>query len=570
MGLHSIDIAVLGLYLLAMTGIGFVTARKIKKSSDFFMPRKFGKLFMVTFAFGAGTHSDQAVGVAAKSYVSGLSGIWYQWLYLPATPFYWLIAPVMRRFRAITTGDVFEARYNTSVAVLFAIFGMMNLAVSMGVMLKGAGAVISACTGGVLDPNLIILLMTVVFVLYGVAGGLSAAIITDFIQGILTIIFSFLLLPMILNAIGGMDGLRQGLSDPNFMSLIPPKDINLFYILIIAFNALVGIVVQPHTMGACAAGKTEYEGRFGFMYGNLLKRLCTIPWCLTGIAAVVYFSQTGQIVEPDHVFGTVAGDFLPKIMPGVLGIFIAALLASVMSTCDAFMISSSALFTENIYRKFRPNKDQQHYITIGRIASIIVVAGGIGFAFWLESVVTGLEIFWMVSAMMGVAFWLGLFFRRTTVAGAWAATLGSFLTMLFTSEITIGGLVLWDFNSVAAGKLPAFLLSPDGTLNLPWQMICYLTAGLVAGIVVSLITKPVEEKKLQHFYALTRTPVIPGEQVDVACTLPDEAVVPPRKNLIPAGNWEIPVPSKQTIQGFMAGWLCVAVIVAIVVAITKI
>ena len=58
---------------------------------------------------------QEAVSVASKTYTNGISGIWYQWLYLFATPFYWLIAPMMRRFRALTTGDIFELRYNKSV-----------------------------------------------------------------------------------------------------------------------------------------------------------------------------------------------------------------------------------------------------------------------------------------------------------------------------------------------------------------------------------------------------------------------------------------------------------------------
>jgi Na+/pantothenate symporter len=61
--------------------------------------------------------------------------------------------------------------------------------------------------------------MTVVFVTYGVAGGLAAAIITDFIQGILTIIFSFLLLPLIMNAVGWMDGIRETIGDEKLSPL---------------------------------------------------------------------------------------------------------------------------------------------------------------------------------------------------------------------------------------------------------------------------------------------------------------------------------------------------------------
>jgi len=260
LGLHIADIFVLGLYLIGITCIGVWAARSIKNISDFFMPRKFGKAMMVMHAFGTGTHSDQAVSVASKSFTNGLSGIWYQWLWLFATPFYWLIAPVMRRFRAITTADVFEARFSPSVAKLFAVVGMLNLSINIGVMLKGSSAVVDASTGGYVSSNVAIAAMTVMFVIYGIAGGLSAAIITDFIQGILTIIFSFLLLPFVLHAVGGLDGIRQALPNAKEMfSLVAPGEIGFFYVVMISLNGLVGIVTQPHTMGNCAAGRTENE-----------------------------------------------------------------------------------------------------------------------------------------------------------------------------------------------------------------------------------------------------------------------------------------------------------------------
>ncbi len=60
------------------------------------------------------------------------------------------------------------------------------------------------------------------------------------------------------------------------------------------------------------------------------------------------------------------------------------------------------------------------------MASIGVLADGVPFAYWLPGIVARLEIFEKISAMMGIAFWLGLFWRRTTVAWAWAATLLSF------------------------------------------------------------------------------------------------------------------------------------------------
>jgi len=565
-GLHIADVLVLGLYLVGITIIGVWAARRIKNIADFFMPRRFGKVMMITHAFGTGTHSDQAVSVASKSFTNGLSGIWYQWLWLFATPFYWLIAPVMRRFRAITTADVFEARFSPSVAMLFAVVGMLNLSINIGIMLKGAGAVIDASTAGLVSSNIAIAVMTVMFVIYGMAGGLSAAIITDFIQGVLTVVFSFVLLPFILSAVGGLQGIHEAIKEPGMLSLVAPAEIGFFYITVIAFNGLVGIVTQPHTMGNCAAGKTEMEGRVGWMFGNFIKRVCTVAWCLTGLGAVVYFA--GRDVEPDRIFGLVAADFLPKIAHGILGLFLAALLASVMSSCDSFMIASSGLFTENIYKRLIPDKTQKHYLFVARVTSLMVVAGGVAFAYWLPNVVKGLEIFWKISPMMGIAFWLGLFWRRTTVAGAWASTLTAFGVWWLTAQEFF---ISW-LGSLSIAESLTFVFVKNGVpeVYLPWQMVFYLAAGLIAGVAVSLFTRPVAKEKLDNFYALVRTPVKPGEQVSVPCTLPDDAVVPEKRNIFPNTSLEIPVPTRTSVVGFLAGWACVAAIIYSVYLIAKV
>jgi len=483
LGLKLFDWVVIVVYLLGITFIGFWAVRKVRSSASFFIgDRKFGKVMMAFFMFGSGTHSDQAVSVAAKTYSAGASGIWYQWLWLFVTPFFWLIAPFFRRMRAVTTGDYFEIRYGRSVSGLYAVMGILQLLVAIGVMLKGSGAMVEAVSGGAISSEFAIIAMTVIFLIYGIAGGLSAAIATNFVQGLLTVVLSFIILPFALAKVGWMSGLREAISDPAMLSLVAPHEITFFFIAIIAFNALVGWVTMPETMANCAAGKTEMEGRMGVTVGIFGKRICTVAWMLTGLCAVAMYAG-GKLEDVDLVYGVMARELLPEIAPGLIGLFIASMLASVMSTCDSLMVVASALFTENIYKKFLcPDRADRHYTLIGRIVSALVVVLGILFAFNLESVVSGLEIFWQVSAMMGIAFWIGLFWRRATVAGAWAATLTSFGILLFTSKIAFGGYVFWDFNEQLAGKLPAFMLF-DGGLSLPWQMIFYLTAGFVVLIV---------------------------------------------------------------------------------------
>lgn len=506
-------------------------ARRISSASDYFMPRKFGKAMMITHAFGTGTASDQAVTVAAGTFSNGLSGIWWQWLWLPATPFYWLLAPIMRRFRAVTTADVYALRYDASVAVLFAVVGIANLSVKIGLLLKGSSELIHSCTGGFIETNWAIAIITVLFVAYGTAGGLSAAIMTDFVQGILTVLFSFLLLPFVLRAVGGLEGVRETIADPEMLSLISPGKIGVLFVVMYSVQALVGIVAQPFIMGVCAAGRTETDGRVGFMVGNIVKRICTMAWTVTALAAVAWYMQSGvnlSDIKADHVYGDVARAFLPNIMPGLLGLFIASLLASVMSSCDSVMLAAAGLFTENIYKPLAPGGSEKHYLFVGRIASLAVVLGGVLFAYLVPTVIDALKIWFKIAPMMGIAFWMGLLWRRATPLGAWAATLTGFAVWGVTRH-----------------------------MYEPWQVLSYLSAALVAGIVVSLLTRPTEESRLQRFYALTRTPIGENEIISEPCTLPAGVEPAQREMLCTALGLEVPKPSRESVVGFVIGWLCV-------------
>ena len=57
-GLHLVDWIVLAVYLVGIVIIGTWSYRRVKNMEDFFMGgRRFGKVFMMFFAFGAGTVS---------------------------------------------------------------------------------------------------------------------------------------------------------------------------------------------------------------------------------------------------------------------------------------------------------------------------------------------------------------------------------------------------------------------------------------------------------------------------------------------------------------------------------
>ncbi len=560
LGLSGWDWVALAVYFISTIAVGVWTVRRVKNTADFFMGgRRFGKTFMVFYAFGAGTSGNDAVGVSSKTYTTGFSGIWYQWLWLFCTPFYWLIAPVMRRMRCLTTGDYFEHRYDGSVAALYTLVGVLQLTVNIGVISLGAGSMIEGITGGAIQKDYAILAMAVLYMIYGVAGGLAAAIVTDLVQGILTIVLSFILLPFALEKAGGFAGLHDviGREFPgkDMFSLSTPGEINLFWIVMLGLNSLIGIVTQPHIMGVCAAGRTEMDGRVGFAGGNLIKRVCTIPWMLVGLCAVVIY--LGTDINPDTVFGQMASDLLPAVAPGLVGLFLAALIASVVDSCAAFMVSCSGLFTQNLYKRWLVRDRQDgHYVFVGRIAAFAIVLGGLGFSFMFDNVPDGLITFFKLQAMMGPAFWIGLVWRRATPLGAWAATLTAFALMWGTSVPA--------FHSWAADTLPTYMIW-NGKFRDSWQIFFYLIGGFGAGILISFVTPRAPKERLDRVFNAIRTPVNAEEpHLAEPFSLPAGMPVGQVRKLINHPDFEIYRPSATAIGGFAVFWACVAILIAFV------
>ena len=640
LGLQTLDWVVLVLYFVVIMVIGVWSFKKVHNMADFFMGgRRFGKIFMMFFAFGAGTSSDQAISVVAGTWRTGLAGIWWQFLWLWATPFYWIVAPILRRTRALTTADFFQARFNTATATLYSLYGVAIAVVLIAGGLYGSGKMVNALTGGELDRISIeadiqvpalkwnrqttsyefterrlegyefaILAMTVLFVLYGMAGGLGAAILTDFIQGMLTISFSFLLLPFVFYQIGGFGALHQhadvktGMLDftasAKAAATLGLEPITSFYVFMLSLTALAGIVVQPHIMGVCGAGKTEFEGRFGFTCGNFLKRFCTVAWTFTGLACIVWylgdnsplktsddpqdqqlyaalvarsdeaFSQLPQAEQvpidaidrdfADNLFGRAAYDILPTIAPGLVGLLLASLLAAVMSTSDAQMIIGSGLLTENIYRRFIvKGASQKHYLWVGRFVGLFIVAVALVLQSTFTDVIDALKIILKTPAFIGVSLWFSIVWRRWNVWATWISTfsgIAAWWLVAFHPDIVHG----WGFLSN-----DIFVFHADGTvikITDAWQMCLFMSVTILSGVIVSVLTSRQPQEKLDYFYSLMHTPITPGEQVEQPCTLPENPA-PPTPKLLKHPDWELQKPTVVGMGGFVAAWLGVAFII---------
>jgi Na+/proline symporter len=174
-------------------------------------------------------------------------------------------------------------------------------------------------------------------------------------------------------------------------------------------------------------------------------------------------------------------------------------------------------------------------------------------------VVKALEIWFMIAPMMGLVFWVGLFWRRATVLGAWATTLTGFGAWWVSTQ---GWFIQWLGGLPQADALRLLWIEGDkSVVYMPWQILFYMVAAAGVGVVVSLLTRRVDDEKLDRFYRLSRTPVQPGEDITEPCTLPASAPAVDRRMLMTAGGLEIPAPSSASVVGFVVSWGLVGVII---------
>lgn len=538
----TLDWMVLGAYLLIITAIGLFVGWRVRHSGEYFLGgRKFGPWLMMGQSFGVGTHAEMPVALAGAVYSVGASGIWFQWKNLFITPFYWIMAPVFRRIRRTTMAEFTEDRYGSWMGAIYIVFAICFFIINTGSMLKGAGKVINQATGGYAGVNEIVVAMTVMFILYSLVGGLVAAAWTDLFQGFLIIALSFMLIPLGWNLVGGLDGMQASL-EPYRFSLATPSGIGPWVIAMLTVNGLVGIMAQPHQLAAVGTGKDERTCRIGMLFGNFIKRVCTVGWALVGlmVAAIVAQGHFGgaTLADPEDAFGFACRQLL---FPGALGLLIASVLAANMSTCSAFLVDSGALFTEGLYRRhLAPGRPDRHYLWVGRRSGFGITMLGVLYAiFLIQSVLYTFLLTETMATFVGISVLGGILWPRANRWGALASMVSALATNFLLYYLTGQRLDHWDANVFLAA----------------------LVVGSVVLVVVSLLTRPEPAEGLTSFFERLQTHSDdPNLKPSSASTQPLLLVNLLRLRQGAAGRgWRA---YREDLAGFALGW---ALVIALVV-----
>ena len=485
--LAPLDWLIVITYLLSLIGMGIVASRRVKDTKNYFLgKRHFGKLVMIAQTFGVGTHAEMPVSLAGATYSYGISAIWYQWKNLFATPFFWIMAPIFRRVRRSTTAEMMEDRYGATMSGLYAIFAFAFLFIGMASILKGAAKVLHQMLGASLDTNTIVLGLTFIFVLYSFVGGLLASAWSNFVQGFLLLLLSFMLIPLGWGAVGGFDGMKQVLP-LHYFSLATPKEVGPWFIIMLTLNGIIGVMAQPHVLAAVGTGKDEYTCRVGFFHGMWAKRLCTIGWAVVGVMVAAMIARglfgANTLKDPEDAFGFACQHLLA---PGLRGLLIASVMGACLAACSALMVDSGALFTNGFYRpRLAPKKSDHHYLWVGRISGLVAVIMAVGYAlFLIQRVLYSFLLTETMAAYMGISIVGGLIWER---ANRWGA-----ISSILVSICTNFSLYHWEHQRLDYWSPSIFFYS--------------FAAGVVTLVVVSLLTPAEEEARVAPFFTRLRTP----------------------------------------------------------------
>lgn len=545
-GFCWLDGVVLIAYFVGITGFGLWLARRIRSSDSYFRGnRSFRWYIMVGQSFGTGTHAEQPVAQAGVVFQGGFATIWYQWKNMLITPFYWLIAPWYRRTNRTTIGEIVEDRYGRALGCFYALFAVAFFVFCQGAMMQGAAKIVAVATGGAISANMVVVGMTVAFILYSFFGGIVASAYTDFIQGFLIIVLSFMLIPSGLHVVGGFAGMRAALPAHFFDVYSAVSGLNAFTIAMLAVNGIVGITAQPHMLSMCATGRNERAGRVGMTYGSMVKRACTIGWALIGLIVAALVIRRGvTLSDPEMAFGYACRELLG---PGLVGLMVACVLAANMSTCSNFMVNTGALFTRNFYQIYvAPDADDRRVLWVGRVSGLALTLLGVLFALTIRNVLHAFLFTETIAAFVGIIMVGGLFWPRANRYGAWAA-------------IGVSFALYYTLNYLVAGKL--MLVYKWTPAPFGWAML----TGFAAFILVSKLTPAEDQARIERFLSAQRrsSDAQPGEP-EAAAKRGQDLLLLDLPGWLTAARWRgFGRRYREDTLGFMAAGLVVALTIGL-------
>lgn len=403
--------------------------------------------------------AEQFIGMSGSGFKMGLAIATYEWmaaitLIIVAVFF----IPVYLKNKIFTMPQFLQTRYNSTVAMIMAVFWLLlYIVVNLTSILYLGAIAVSSISGISLDVCMYAL---AVFAVIITLGGMKVIGYTDIIQVFFLVLGGLATTYLALNLVSehyGESGILNGYklmtekASDHFHMILDRKNEN--YLDLPGLSVLIGgmLVVNLNYWGCNqyitqrALGADLKTARNGILFAAFLKLLMPIIVVLPGIAAYVmwrdgYFQsemmQNGE-VNPDHAYPVLL-NLLPT---GLKGLSFAALTAAVVASLAGKANSIATIFSLDIYKKvFAREASDKSLVKVGRLTVVVsillavIIAPHLGIdkkgGFQYIQEYTG-----FVSPGIFAMFILGFFWKKSTSNAALFATIGGFLLSILFKKL---------------------------------------------------------------------------------------------------------------------------------------
>jgi len=435
--ISGIDYVIIIIYLSGMVGVGFWFAKKHEDFDDFFLAgRSLTTPLLITTLISTYYGIDVLFGDTQLAFTDGVVA-WFG--YARPTYAFFLIAALLlaRRLREDnfkSLPDILDFYYGKNTRYVGAVTSFIYSLPALS--LYGFGMLGEVVLGW--DPILGMLVLGGIALIYTLTGGFWAVALTDSIQFVMMCLVIAIAFPFAMNFIGGFNAMIELLPGSFFDTM---GDLNIFLIIIYASTGL-SVLVEPTFYQRIFAAKSYKNVRNALIIGIFIWG--SYDWIITILAmsakTAVIKGLLPADVAPDAALLTVVVAALPA---GVVGLFIAGVLSTEMSTLDSYCLVAGGNVSYDIYKPvIKPDATDVDLIKTTRYGILLSWVLGFGMAVMFEQML-GLWVFLasiLISSTLAPIL-LGLFIKnfRKPLAGFISASSGLISTIILNIYIMTMG-----------------------------------------------------------------------------------------------------------------------------------
>jgi SSS family solute:Na+ symporter len=525
LSLGRIDLIIIVLYFIFVLGLGLYLKQFANNTEEFFMAGREMTAWVAGLSFiSANLGSLEMMGYAAATAQYGIIVGHAYWI--AAIPAILFLSLVMLPFYYIckthSVPGYLRLRYGESARSLSAIsFAVMTVLMS-GINMYSMAVIMKVILGWNIHFSIWVSSLTVG--IYVMSGGLLSAIFNEVLQFVL-IWLGCLVIPIAgLIETGGWTGMVQRIA-----AAFPGQDFTHMWRSLgssaanpmgvhwtgVVFGWGIAISFGYWTtdflvVQRVMAAKDLRSAQMGTIIGGFVKLMVPLIVILPGLLALAVLPfklvpETMVNVPGAHTYNEVLPLMLARYCgPGLLGLGVTALIAGFMSGMAGNVSAFATVWTYDIYKPLiRKQATDQHYLNMGRWCALLGVVVSIGTAYLVmnfSSIIVYAQLIFgfFIVPMFGTVI-LGMLWKRTTpAAGFWG---------LLAGILTAVGLWLWVKMDPSALRFVAFSPDAKDMAENVFRAMWTLIVNVLVTVVVTLITKPKEEKELKGLvYGLTPLP----------------------------------------------------------------